>query len=208
MSIAGLWDNSLKLCSPTIAVSGGVKSGMYEMLEAVMNHRSGDRGFQNRPDVRTEILGFNIDIPDSRFEYMRGKKPFITVIDDIDSDCGSASERREMLMKKLEIIGRSKDELPIIMNGDRRILADTHVFTNALYYYGIDNMYCRFKAYDIAWLDDGSEFTIDCGSDEQRIRVFAMGRKGIYNALAAYAVGYLCGLDPYKTAEIIENTRS
>ncbi|MCR4616216.1 MAG: hypothetical protein K5756_08730 [Clostridiales bacterium] len=194
--------NSYRLCDPSVAVADGGRTDMLRLIKAVINYRNTKGKELQRQDdgsyTTAEILGFKIDGPDCEFENMCGQRPFITVIDDIHTEYGK-------LRKKLDIIGRSLTDLPIIINGDRKRLRNIHSGSNVIYSYGIENQYSRFKAYDISWLDYGSRFSVDCGGGEYRLTVPFRGRNGIYGALAAFAVGYLYGIDPRITAGIIEN---
>ena len=202
MGVSTFDRNSFMLRDPSVAVADGGRTDMRRLIKAVINYRNSREKELTRQDngsfTAAEILGFKIDGSDCEFENMCARRPFITVIDDIQTEYGK-------LRKKLDIIGRNLTDLPIIINGDREELKDIHSGSNVIYSYGIENQYCRFKAYDISWLDYGSRFSVDCGGGEYRFTVPFKGRHGIYGALAAFAVGYLYGIDPRITAGIIEN---
>ena len=55
-----------------------------------------------------------------------------------------------------------------------------------IYTYGIDNPYCRFKAYDIEPTAAGSVFTIDYGCGEQRGRQDDAEDEGLYRSKMSY----------------------
>ena len=201
--------NSLKLFNSSVAVAGGSRTDMLRLIKSVINYRNLKGRELSKRDggsyKTAKMIGFNLDDADGEFEYMCGQEPFMTVIDDVSVENGTAGTEYGLLRKKLDIIGRSLTDLPIIINGDRERLRDIHSGNNIIYSYGIENQYCRFKAYDISWLDYGSRFSVDCGGDEYRLTVPFRGRNGIYGALAAFTVGCLYGIDPQVTAGIIEN---
>ena len=201
--------NSFKLRDSSVAIANSNRTDMLKLIRAVINYRNlkgKELSTQDNDSYKTaKILGFNIDDSDGKFEYLCGHESFITVIDDITTGNVRSNAGYGMLRKKLDIIGRSLADLPIVINGDREKLRDIHSGKNAIYSYGIENQYSRFKAYDISWLAQGSRFFVDCGGKEYRLTVPLRGRNGIYGALAAFTVGYLYGIDPQITAGIIEN---
>ena len=108
-----------------------------------------------------------------------------------------------ILKAKLEILDGMADDAPLILNGDDPLLYGAKIKDRPVYYYGIDNKFCRFKAYAIESTAFGSRFTLDFGCGEQRIELPAMGKHNIYNALAAFTAGFLIGVEPQKAAEAL-----
>ncbi len=108
--------------------------------------------------------------------------------------------RENILKAKLEITDGMDDDAPLILNGDDERLYHAKIQNRPVYYYGIDNKFCRFKAYDIETDGFGSIFTLDFGCGEQRVRLPVAGIHNIYNALAAFTAGFLISVEPEAAA--------
>jgi UDP-N-acetylmuramoyl-tripeptide--D-alanyl-D-alanine ligase len=111
--------------------------------------------------------------------------------------------RENILRAKLEITDGMDDDAPLILNGDDERLYNAKIQGRPVYYYGIDNKFCRFKAYDIVTDGEGSSFTLDFGCGEQSVRIPAVGIHNIYNALAAFTAGFLISVEPEAAADAL-----
>ena len=111
--------------------------------------------------------------------------------------------RENILKAKLEITDGMDIDAPLILNGDDGRLYGAKIPGRPVYYYGIDNKFCRFKAYDIETDGEGSAFTLDFGCGEQRVRLPVAGIHNIYNALAAFTAGFLISVEPEAAAEAL-----
>jgi len=113
--------------------------------------------------------------------------------------------QENILRAKLELADGMADEAPLILNGDDRLLYTAKIQGRPIYYYGIENKFCRFKAYDIESDETGSRFTLDFGYGEQRVNLPAIGIHNIYNALAAFSAGFLLGVEPEAAAAALHS---
>lgn len=111
--------------------------------------------------------------------------------------------RENILRAKLEITDGMDDDAPLILNGDDERLYNAKIQGRPVYYYGIDNKFCRFKAYDIVTDGEGSSFTLDFGCGEQSVRIPVVGIHNIYNALAAFTAGFLISVEPEAAADAL-----
>lgn len=94
---------------------------------------------------------------------------------------------------------------PIIVNADDPLLYEARIPGYPIYYYGIDNPFCRFKAYDLQTKSGRTAFVIDYGMGEVPVELPSMGRHNVYNALAAFAAGFLLGVDPQQAAAALQS---
>ncbi|MBQ3151120.1 MAG: UDP-N-acetylmuramoyl-tripeptide--D-alanyl-D-alanine ligase [Clostridia bacterium] len=134
----------------------------------------------------------------------RAASPTLSIIGNIGiSHIENLGSRENILKAKLEITEGMKPDAPLILNGDDELLYNAKVTDRPVYYYGIRNKYCRFKAYDIENLGDKSAFTVDFGCGEQRVELPAPGIHNIYNALAAFTAGFLVSVDPEQAARAL-----
>ncbi len=131
--------------------------------------------------------------------------PTVGIIGNIGiSHIENLGSRENILKAKLEITEGMEKEAPLILNGDDEYLYNAKITDRPVYYYGIRNKFCRFKAYDIETVDNKNIFTVDFGCGEQRIELPAPGFHHIYNALAAFTAGFLFSVDPESAAKALK----
>ena len=129
-------------------------------------------------------------------------QPTLAVIGNIGvSHIENLGSQENILRAKLEVLDGMQPDAPLILNGDDALLYGAKVKNHPVYYYGVDNPYCRFKAYNIQTTSAGVCFTVDFGVGEQAVTLPAMGKHNVYNALAAFTAGFLIGVDPGKAAD-------
>jgi UDP-N-acetylmuramoyl-tripeptide--D-alanyl-D-alanine ligase len=134
----------------------------------------------------------------------KASRPCVGIIGNIGvSHLENLGSRENILKAKLEILDGMDKDAPLILNGDDALLYNAKVKEHPIFYYGIDNKFCRFKAYDIESDENGSSFIIDFGCDEQKVFLPAIGRHNIYNALAAFSAGFLLGVEPQAAADAL-----
>lgn len=202
---------------PVAAVTGSVgKTTVKEMTAAVfackyrtvktegnLNNEIGLPRTLFRLDADTEAavieMGMNHFGEISRLS--RTAMPTMGTIGNIGvSHIENLGSQENILKAKLEITDGMEPDAPLILNGDDRLLYGAKVGSHPVFYYGVDNKYCRFKAYEIESTADGTQFTVDFGCGEQRIALPAIGKHNVYNALAAFAAGFLIGVPPEDAA--------
>ncbi len=205
---------------PVAAVTGSVgKTTVKEMTAAVfasryrtvktegnLNNEIGLPRTLFRLDADTEAavieMGMNHFGEISRLS--RTAMPTMGTIGNIGvSHIENLGSQENILKAKLEILDGMAENAPLILNGDDRLLYGAKIAGHPVYYYGIDNKYCRFKAYGIESTPEGTHFTLDFGCGEQRIALPAIGKHNVYNALAAFAAGFLIGVSPEEAAEAL-----
>ena len=205
---------------PVAAVTGSVgKTTVKEMTAAVfackyrtvktegnLNNEIGLPRTLFRLDADTEAavieMGMNHFGEISRLS--RTAMPTMGTIGNIGvSHIENLGSQENILKAKLEILDGMAEGAPLILNGDDRLLYGAKITGRPVYYYGIDNKYCRFKAYNIESAPDGTRFTLDFGCGEQRIALPAIGKHNVYNALAAFAAGFLIGVSPAEAADAL-----
>ena len=205
---------------PVAAVTGSVgKTTVKEMTAAVfacryrtvktegnLNNEIGLPRTLFRLDADTEAavieMGMNHFGEISRLS--RTAMPTMGTIGNIGvSHIENLGSQENILKAKLEILDGMAENAPLILCGDDRLLYGAKIADRPVYYYGIDNKYCRFKAYDIESTPDGTQFTLDFGCGEQRIALPAIGKHNVYNALAAFAAGFLIGVSPEEAADAL-----
>ena len=205
---------------PVAAVTGSVgKTTVKEMTAAVfarkyrtvwtqgnLNNEIGLPRTLFRLDADTEAavieMGMNHFGEISRLS--RTAMPTMGIIGNIGiSHIENLGSQENILKAKLEILDGMTPDAPLILNGDDRLLYGAKIAGRPVYYYGIDNKYCRFKAYEIESAPDGTRFTVDYGCGEQRIELPAIGKHNVYNALAAFAAGFLIGVSPEEAASAL-----
>lgn len=127
--------------------------------------------------------------------------PDIGVITNIGvSHIENLGSRENILTAKMEIIDGMRVGAPLLLNGDDSLLFEEQTAEHPVFYYGIENEKCDFKAYGIEQSESGTHFTVIGKGIEQQVYLSAIGRHNIYNALAAFAVGILVGVSPQGAA--------
>lgn len=155
-------------------------------------------------ETEAAVIEMGMSNPGEISRLSQTAQPTMGIIGNIGvSHIENLGSQENILKAKLEILDGMPQDAPLILNGDDRFLYGAKISGRPVYYYGIDNPYCRFKAYDITATQSGSRFTVDYGCGEQPVELPAMGRHNIYNALAAFTAGFLTGVSPEATAEAL-----
>ena len=130
-------------------------------------------------------------------------KPTIGLITNIGvSHIEYLGSREGILKAKLEILDGLADGAPLILNGDNDLLKTVKSDEHKIYFYGLDNN-ADFKAENIKELNGSTQFTVSYFGKKQDITVPVIGIHNVYNALAAFAVGYFLDIEPEKAAKAI-----
>ena len=132
-------------------------------------------------------------------------KPNIAVITNVGtSHIGNLGSRENILKAKLEIIDGLKENGVLIINNDNDLL---HIWSEnkkinqniKIFTYGIDNE-SDLIAKNIELKEDSSEFNVN----SEKILVPVGGLHFVYNALSAFSVGKILGIDEEKIKEGIK----
>ena len=130
-------------------------------------------------------------------------KPTVALITNIGvSHIENLGSREGILKAKLEILDGLEKGAPVILNADNDLLKNAVLDDYRVYFYGVDNG--DFKAEDIEENQGKTSFTVSYFGKKQRITIPTIGIHNVYNALAAFAVGYVLDIEPEKSAKALE----
>lgn len=110
--------------------------------------------------------------------------------------------REGILKAKLEILDGLSEDAPLILNGDNDLLKTVKSDEHKIYFYGIEDN-ADFKAEDIKEINGNTEFIVSYFGKKQKITVPVIGIHNVYNALAAFAVGYCLDIEAELAAAAI-----
>lgn len=130
-------------------------------------------------------------------------KPTAAIITNIGvSHIENLGSREGILKAKLEILNGLCENAPLILNGDNDLLSQVKSEKHKVYFYGIE---CKadFKAVNITEENGFTDFTVRYFGNEQKIRIPVIGIHNVYNALAAFAAGYVFDVDAADAAEAL-----
>ncbi|MGN1030609.1 MAG: UDP-N-acetylmuramoyl-tripeptide--D-alanyl-D-alanine ligase [Butyricicoccaceae bacterium] len=123
-------------------------------------------------------------------------QPTIGVITNIGTSHIEYLGSREGICKaKLELLEGLREGGTAVLCGDEPLLWDKRdtLGVNTVYF-GIDNPQAQVRAEQLVLSDDKVTFTVHAFDQTFDATVYAAGRHNVLNALAATAVGLLCGL--------------
>ena len=130
-------------------------------------------------------------------------EPTIAIISNIGvSHMENLGSRENICAAKLEILDGLREGAPIMLNGDDPYLASAKIENHPVFYYGIHDKFCHFRATDIVQQDDTTNFNILYDGDKvQNVTIPTIGIHNVYNALAAFGTGLQLGVTPEQAAE-------
>ena len=133
-------------------------------------------------------------------------EPTIAIITNIGvSHMESLGSRENILKAKLEILDGLRENCPIMLNGDDPFLAGANIENHPVFYYGIDEHTCDYRATDIQSNDNSTSFTVVFdGGKTQKITIPTIGIHNVYNAVAAFGTGIQLGVSPQQAAQGLE----
>ncbi len=100
-----------------------------------------------------------------------------------------------ILKAKMEITDGMSDEGILVINGDDPFLATVTEPKQKRVTYGLNHPEYDYYAYNVAVLSEGVRFTAKTPLGDLDVSLAIDGIHNVYNALAAIAVGVLCGMD-------------
>lgn len=129
-------------------------------------------------------------------------KPTIGLITNIGvSHIENLGSREGILKAKLELCEGLADGAPLILNGDNDMLQTVKDENHKVVFYGIENG--EFKAENIVETENSTSFDIVYYGKTQHIVIPTIGIHNVYNALAAFTVGYFLDVDPQAAADAL-----
>ncbi len=129
-------------------------------------------------------------------------KPTVGLITNIGSShIENLGSREGILKAKLELCEGLEKGAPLILNGDNDMLQTVKDDNHKVVFFGIENG--DFKAENIIKSDSSTSFDIAYYGKKQHIVIPTIGIHNVYNALAAFAVGYFLNVDPQSAADAL-----
>ena len=137
----------------------------------------------------------------------RAALPTMGVITNIGvSHIERLGSQQGILKAKLEIMEGMDGSSPLFLNADDELLYDAaQKIGHPVVFYGIDNINADYIAKDIVTKDGDTEFDIYFGKQRVRVKLPAIGKHNVLNALCAFAVGMSAGIEQEAAALALES---
>lgn len=133
----------------------------------------------------------------------RATRPTVALITNVGvSHIENLGSREGILKAKLEICEGLSEGAPLILNADNDMLSTVKDSKHRLIFYGVDNG--DFRAVNIKQNDSFTEFDVEYYGKSQHIKIPTIGIHNVYNALAAFTVGYVLDIEPQLSANALE----
>ena len=167
--------------------------------------------FRLEPATRYAVVEMGMSALGEIERLSRAARPSAGLITCIGvSHMESLGSRENILKAKLEICAGLPDGAPLALNADDEYLCkakDQGLIPGRLapVWYGIEAPWADVRAEAIESGPEGERFTLVDGGERFAVRIPAMGRHNVYNALAAYAAASRLGLDKAKCAAALSN---
>lgn len=100
-----------------------------------------------------------------------------------------------ILKAKMEIVDGMSDDGVLVINADDPFLATVTDIKQKRVTYGLNHSEYDYYAYNVAVLSEGVSFTAKTPVGDLDVQLAIDGIHNVYNALAAIAVGVLCGME-------------
>lgn len=122
-------------------------------------------------------------------------KPTMALITNIGtSHIENLGSREGILKAKLEILDGLEKGSTVILNGDNDLLSGVKNDAYNIVFFGLDNG--DFRAENIIQTENETSFEISYYGKKQKIVIPTIGIHNVYNALAAFTVGYFLDIAP------------
>ena len=132
----------------------------------------------------------------------RAAKPTMGVITNIGvSHIENLGSREGILKAKLEILEGMEPTAPLLLNADNDLLGTVHLENRKVYYFGIHGEKADFKAENIHMSTDAAAFTVTYPGGKQAVTIPVVGEHNVLNAVCAFAVGILNGIEAQAIAD-------
>lgn len=160
--------------------------------------------FQIDSSIEAAVIEMGMNHFGEISRLVNATKPTVGLITNIGvSHIENLGSREGILKAKLEICKGLKEGAPLILNGDNDMLATVKDDNHKVVFYGVDNG--DFRAKNIVETEDNTEFDIEYYGNIQHISIPTIGIHNVYNALAAFTVGYFLDIDPEMSAKALAN---
>lgn len=224
LELAGGYRNLFDI--PVVGVTGSVgKTTTKEMIAAVLSQKldtlytqgnlNNEIGmpltvFRMEEQTQAAVLEMGMNHFGELSRMTAQAQPTIGVITNIGtSHIEYLGSREGICRAKLELLEGLRQGGTAVLCGDEPLLWEKReaLGVNTMYF-GIDNPQAQITATDLVLSDDRVTFTVHTGAESFNAVVYAAGRHNVLNALAATAVGLLCGLDTEQIAAGLAAFRS
>ena len=123
-------------------------------------------------------------------------RPTMGVITNIGvSHIENLGSREGILKAKLELLEGMDADAPLILNADNDLLGAAKIEGRKVYYFGIESEQADFRGTDIHTQGGATSFSVRYAGGVQHMRIPTVGEHNVLNALCAFAVGILNGID-------------
>ncbi len=152
-------------------------------------------------DTEAAVIEMGMSNAGEISELSRITEPTAAIISNIGvSHMESLGSRENILKAKLEILDGLRENAPVMLNGDDPYLAGARVENHPVFYYGVDNPTCDFRAIKVVQNEDSTDFDIIFGERKQAVTIPTVGIHNVYNAVAAFCTGIQLGVTPEQAA--------
>ncbi len=159
--------------------------------------------FQIDSSVEAAVIEMGMNHFGEILRLVNAAKPTVGLITNIGvSHIENLGSRDGILKAKLEITQGLKENAPLILNGDDDKLSTVKDDKHKIYFYSVNNN-GDFKAENIIEEDGKTSFNIKYFGKNQKIVIPTIGIHNVYNALAAFSVGYFLEVDPQGAADAL-----
>ena len=160
--------------------------------------------FQLDDSVEAAVIEMGMNHFGEISRLAKAAKPTVGVITNIGvSHIENLGSRDGILKAKLEILDGLENNAPLILNADDDKLSTVKCENHKILFYGINNG--DFKAKNIIENEGNTYFNIEYFGNVQSIKIPTIGIHNVYNALAAFAVGYVLNIDSNLSADALSS---
>ncbi len=178
-----------------------VASSSFRTHKTVGNHNN-ELGlsmtlFELKPDDEVSVLEMGMSDFGEIERLSRIAQPEIGIVTNIGtSHLEFLGTRENICYAKLEIRAGMKESGTLLLNGDEPLLTERiPTLTQRVRLFGVENRDGDYRAVNIRAMENGMMFDMICGKRViTNIQIPILGRHNVRNALAAFAVGRLLGM--------------
>lgn len=218
------WHRSKK--DKTIAVTGTVgKTTTTEMIKNVVSSSFPMFAIEGNQNTSRQIAGFVFDLNNGHEMYVqeaagstpgqlerssKALEPDIFVLTNVGhGHIGNYNGNREFLLhEKLAVERHAKADAVGIVNLDDELLCSA-AYSHKIKWYSLSNREADFSADEIQEVNGTTEFTVvEKDGPATVVKMDSIGIHNVYNALAAFAVGVVLGIDRERVASSISQFKN
>ena len=210
LDIAGYYRSLFHI--PLVGITGSVgKTTTKEFIALALSAKyktlKTEGNFNNDIGMPKTLLGLDksyeaavIEMGMNHFGEIRQlalrSRPTMGVITNIGvSHIENLGSREGILKAKLELLEGMDADAPLILNADNDLLGSVKIEGRKVYYFGIQNEKADFKAENILIKGGATSFTVCYSGGKQPLTIPTVGEHNVLNALCAFAVGTLNGIE-------------